>query len=85
MSASTCTGYRSVIVRKDAAGELLETVQLLETVLIDGNPVVLAEVVARAGEAPRSPWRLPTAGCATRRCLTVRGVRPRWWPVAACH
>jgi transposase len=37
---------RSVIVRKDAAGDRLETVQ------IDNDPVVLAEVVGRAGEAP---------------------------------
>lgn len=37
---------RSVIVRKDAAGGLIETVQ------IDNDPLVLAEVVARAGEAP---------------------------------
>ena len=37
---------RSVIVRKDAAGELLETVQ------IDNDPLVLAEVIERAGEAP---------------------------------
>ena len=37
---------RSVIVRKDAAGELLETVQ------IDNDPIGLAEVMARAGEAP---------------------------------
>lgn len=37
---------RSVIVRKDAAGELLETVR------IDNDPVGLAEVVARSGEAP---------------------------------
>ena len=37
---------RSVIVRKDAAGELLETVQ------IDNDPIGLAEVMARAGQAP---------------------------------
>jgi transposase len=37
---------RSVIVRKDSAGELIETVQ------IDNDPLTLAEVVARAGEAP---------------------------------
>ena len=37
---------RSVIVRKDASGELLETVQ------IDNDPIVLSEVLARAGEAP---------------------------------
>jgi transposase len=38
--------HRSVIVRKDAAGELLETLQ------IHNDPIVLAEVIARAGEAP---------------------------------
>jgi transposase len=38
--------YRSVIVRKDAAGELLETVQ------IDNDPIGLAEVIARAGDGP---------------------------------
>jgi transposase len=38
--------HRSVIVRKDAAGELLETVQ------IHNDPIVLAEVITRAGEAP---------------------------------
>jgi transposase len=37
---------RSVIVRKTAAGVPIETVQ------IDNDPVTLAEVVARAGEAP---------------------------------
>ena len=37
---------RSVIVRKDAAGEVLETVQ------IANDPVALAEVVARSGESP---------------------------------
>jgi hypothetical protein len=37
---------RSVIVRKDASGKLLESVQ------IDNNPIALAEVVTRAGEAP---------------------------------
>ena len=37
---------RSVIVRKDSAGELIETVQ------IDNDPFTLAEVMARAGEAP---------------------------------
>jgi hypothetical protein len=36
----------SVIVRKDAGGEPLETVQ------IDNDPIVLAEVIAGAGEAP---------------------------------
>ena len=35
-----------MIVRKDAAGERLETVQ------IDNDPVALAEVIARAGESP---------------------------------
>jgi transposase len=34
------------MVRKDAGGEALETVQ------IDNDPIVLAEVIARAGEAP---------------------------------
>jgi transposase len=38
--------HRSVIVRKDTAGELLETVQ------IDNDPIGLAEVIARAGDAP---------------------------------
>jgi transposase len=38
--------HRSVIVRKDTAGELLEAVQ------VDNDPIVLAEVMARAGEAP---------------------------------
>jgi transposase len=37
---------RSVIVRKDAGGGLIETVQ------IDNDPVVLSEVVGRAGECP---------------------------------
>jgi hypothetical protein len=37
---------RSVIVRKDATGALLETVQ------IDSEAIALAEVMARAGEAP---------------------------------
>jgi transposase len=37
---------RSVLVRKNAAGEPVETVQ------IDNDPVALAEVIARAGEAP---------------------------------
>jgi hypothetical protein len=37
---------RSVIVRKDATGHTLETVH------IDNDPVTLAEVLARAGEAP---------------------------------
>jgi hypothetical protein len=37
---------RSVIVRKDASGKLLESVQ------IDNDPIALAEVVTRAGEAP---------------------------------
>jgi transposase len=37
---------RSVIVRKDSAGELIETVQ------IANDPVALAEVVALAGESP---------------------------------
>ena len=37
---------RSVIVRKDNAGKTLETVQ------IDNDPLTLAEVVARAGDAP---------------------------------
>ncbi len=37
---------RSVIVRKNAAGEPLETVQ------IDNDPLTLAEVIGRAGEAP---------------------------------
>ena len=37
---------RSVIVRKDPAGEVIETVQ------IDNDPLTLAEVMARAGEAP---------------------------------
>jgi len=37
---------RSVIVRKSPAGELLETVQ------IENDPLSLAEVVARSGEAP---------------------------------
>jgi transposase len=37
---------RSVIVRKTAAGEPIETVQ------IDNDPVTLAAVIARAGEAP---------------------------------
>jgi hypothetical protein len=37
---------RSVIVRKDAAGKPIETVH------IDNDPLALAEVVARAGEAP---------------------------------
>jgi transposase len=37
---------RSVIVRKSAAGEPIETVQ------IDNDPLALAEVVARAGECP---------------------------------
>ena len=37
---------RSVIVRKDATGELIETVQ------IDNDPLTLAEVIGRAGEAP---------------------------------
>jgi transposase len=37
---------RSVIVRKDAAGETLETVHIVN------DPVVLAEVVGRAGETP---------------------------------
>lgn len=37
---------RSVIVRKDTAGEMIETVH------IDNDAVALAEVVARAGEAP---------------------------------
>ena len=37
---------RSVIVRKDAGGELLETVQ------IDNGALALADVVARAGAHP---------------------------------
>jgi transposase len=37
---------RSVIVRKDHDGELVETVQIVN------DPIVLAEVIARAGEAP---------------------------------
>jgi transposase len=37
---------RSVIVRKTAAGELIETVQIVN------DPVALAEVVGRAGESP---------------------------------
>jgi hypothetical protein len=37
---------RSVIVRKDSAGGLIETVQ------IDNDPLTLAEVLARAGENP---------------------------------
>jgi hypothetical protein len=37
---------RSVIVRKNAAGEPIETVQ------IDNDPLALAEVVARPGECP---------------------------------
>ena len=37
---------RSVIVRKDAAGETLESVQIVN------DPLALAEVVGRAGEAP---------------------------------
>ena len=37
---------RSVIVRKSSAGEVLETAQILN------DPLTLAEVVARAGEAP---------------------------------
>jgi hypothetical protein len=37
---------RSVIVRKNAAGESIETVQ------IDNDPLALAEVVARSGECP---------------------------------
>jgi transposase len=37
---------RSVIVRKDAAGGLIETVH------IDNDPLALAEVIARAGETP---------------------------------
>ena len=38
--------HRSVIVRKDAGGELLETVQ------IENDPIVLAEAIGRAGETP---------------------------------
>ncbi len=37
---------RSVIVRKDAAGETLETVQIVN------DPLALAEVVSRAGDTP---------------------------------
>jgi transposase len=37
---------RSVIVRKDHDGELVETVQIVN------DPIALAEVIARAGEAP---------------------------------
>jgi transposase len=37
---------RSVIVRKDAAGKPLETVQIVN------DPLALAEVIARAGDAP---------------------------------
>jgi transposase len=37
---------RSVIVRKDSAGGVLETVQ------IENDPVALAEIVARSGESP---------------------------------
>ena len=37
---------RSLIVRKDAAGKPIETVQ------IDNDPLALAEVVARSGECP---------------------------------
>ncbi len=37
---------RSVIVRKTSAGEPIETVQ------IDNDPLTLAEVIGRAGEAP---------------------------------
>jgi hypothetical protein len=37
---------RSVIVRKDSAGKVLETVQ------IANDPMSLSEVVARSGESP---------------------------------
>lgn len=37
---------RSVVVRKDAGGELIEAVQ------IDNDPLVLSEVIGRAGEFP---------------------------------
>jgi hypothetical protein len=37
---------RSVIVRKDSAGRMVETIH------IDNNPLALAEAVARAGESP---------------------------------
>jgi hypothetical protein len=37
---------RSVIVRKDAAGDTVETVQIVN------DPLMLAEVIGRAGEAP---------------------------------
>lgn len=39
---------RSVIVRKDSTGETVETVQIVN------DPLVLAEVVARAGDAPEA-------------------------------
>jgi hypothetical protein len=45
MSASICTG-RSVIVRRNGAGETLDTVR------IDNDPVVLAAELAKAGEHP---------------------------------
>jgi transposase len=45
MSASTCTGD-SVIVRRNEAGQTLETVR------IDNDPVALAAELAKAGEHP---------------------------------
>ena len=46
MSASTCTGRRSVIVRKTSDGEVLSKVH------IDNDPIALAAAVAPAGPKP---------------------------------
>jgi len=46
MSASTCTGRRSVIVRKTSDGEVLSKVH------IDNDPIALAAAVAPAGPNP---------------------------------
>src|SRR3954454_8297157 len=54
--------HRSVLVRRDDAGETLELVR------IANDPVALAEVVSRAGESPGGPggdlWVLLGGGCA---------------------
>ena len=67
---------RSVIVRKDAAGELLETVQ------IDNDPIALAEVWRGPGRPPRSSWRRRTGGIGRRTCWPSAGPaciwRTRW-------
>ena len=69
---------RSVIVRMNDAGEVLEVSK------IDNDPVALAMAVAEAGPDPEVALEaLLRDGCATRRHVTGWGARTHRWPVAA--